>query len=70
MLNVFADDEKRKLAGMVGKFWHSACGGEPLKEHEAPWVLASLSGAQCEALVNEHAVLNREALLQICELRH
>ena len=69
MFNVFADDEKRKLAGAVGRLWQSACAGEALKEHEAPWVLASLSGAQCDALVNEHAGANRAALLQTCALR-
>ena len=71
MFNVLADDENRKLAGTIGTLWQSACGGEALQEHEAPWVLASLSGAQCDALVNEHAIdANREALRRICELRH
>lgn len=73
MFNLFADDENRKLAGTLGTLWQSVCGGEALQEHEAPWVLASLSRAQCEALVNEHGVLgagNREALLRICGLGH
>ena len=70
MFNVFADDEKRKFAGTLGTLWQSACGGEPLREHESPWVLASLSAAQCDAVVNEHATdQNREALHRICELR-
>jgi len=70
MFNVFADDEKRKFAGTLGTLWQSACGGKPLREHESPWVLASLSAAQCDAVVNEHATdQNREALRRICELR-
>lgn len=68
MVNVFADDQKRALAGELGKLWQSACGGELLADHEAPWVLASLSGDQCEALVNEHAAGNT-ALRGLCVLR-
>lgn len=65
--NVFADDAKRRGAVALGRLWQSACGGEPAKEHEAPWVLASLSEAQCRALVAGHAAGNEE-LEQLCEL--
>ena len=74
MANVFADDEKRDAAEGLGRLWHAACGGpsaEP-KPHEAPWVLASLSRTQCEALVaNEWTdTYGPEAsLTAVCALR-
>ena len=69
MVNVFADNEKRGLASEIGTLWQSACGGEAMQEHEAPWVLASLSDAQCDALVNEHAALNKSELGELCDRR-
>jgi hypothetical protein len=68
MANLFADDAQRKLAVELGSLWQSACGGKPFKEHEAPWVLSSLSAEQCDALVNERAPDN-EALGGLCDLR-
>lgn len=71
MANVFADDETRGLASKLGTMWQSDCGGEPLKEHEAPWVLASLSGEQCDALVDAHSqsTSSKQELHRLCELR-
>jgi hypothetical protein len=54
MANIFADDPTAALAATLGTLWQSACGGEPLKEHEAPWMLASLSASQCIQLVEDH----------------
>lgn len=69
MANVFADDGMRETARALGTLWQSACGGKRLEEHEAPWVLASLSGAQCEALVSDHASEPNDALTSLCESR-
>lgn len=72
MANIFKDDAASALAGMIGTLWQSSCGGEPLKEHEAPWILASLSKAQCTRLVEDqwHGSLHdKSKLLDVCTLR-
>jgi hypothetical protein len=57
MANVFADPEAAELVSSIAKLWQSACSAadeEAVKEHEAPWILSSLSRDQCGALVEEH----------------
>jgi len=60
-----------ELATELGKTWSAACAGEPLADHEAPWVLASLTRAQCRALVASAPAEapRRDALEALCDLR-
>lgn len=76
MASVFAEPERLELATGLGHLWESACtteGAKPLKAHEAPWVLASLSRAACESLVEDNwsdrLPYPRAKLLGICALR-
>jgi hypothetical protein len=77
MASLFAEPRRLELASAIGRLWEGACATEgttPLKDHEAPWVLASLSGASCRSLVEdqwkEHTGPGtKEDLLEICSLR-
>ena len=55
LANVFADPKRRDAAEAIGELWLSSCapGLTPFKTGEAPWAFMSLSGAQCEALVQK-----------------
>jgi hypothetical protein len=75
MGSVFQDPARRELAAALGRLWESACAAEaaaPLEDHEAPWVVLSLSRTDCQSLVRERwspAYPARENLNGICELR-
>ena len=87
MANVFADPEAAELASAIAKLWQSACSGpsglsglsglsgkdgEAAKEHEAPWILSSLSPGQCGTLVEEHwseGLGDKDAMLALCASR-
>lgn len=71
MANVFADEEHVQPARALGELWQAACGEEPSKPHEAPWMLASLSRDQCESLVEDHwkkPQPTKKGLLATCRL--
>ena len=81
MANVFADPEAAELASAIATLWQSACSGpsglsgkdgEAAKEHEAPWILSSLSPGQCGTLVEEHwseGLGDKDAMLALCASR-
>lgn len=73
MANVFAEPERLELAGALGKMWESACATDvtPSAAHEAPWILTSLNGAQCRALIDSEwseAYPAKESLMGLCAL--
>lgn len=76
MASVFSEPERLDLAIALGRLWETACSTEEttlLKEHEAPWILASLSRKACMALVEDHAKEHggerKTKLQRLCELR-
>jgi hypothetical protein len=72
----FSDAESVALASEIGRMWQDACSAESetvLKEHEAPWVLASLGAEQCGALVERtwkpSTFHPKDELLAACDIR-
>jgi hypothetical protein len=75
MASVFASTERLTLATAVGRMWESSCRTEaakPLEDHEAPWILASLTSADCRALIQKRwseGFPPKDELLKLCDLR-
>ncbi len=67
----FDSEASRKSAAAIGSLWYGACApnAPAPKDHETPWIVASLNPKQCSALVEEkwqEGMVRRETLEAFC----